>query len=121
MDPHRLHEWVTIHRRLVNATDTTMEQVMAIRGAPFTVHWTLTESDPPHYAHWDGKGPARSRAEIDYRLTETESGGTRFDYRNDFRAPGGAVGAVASRVVVGSVPQNEADATLQKLKRLIEG
>lgn len=120
MDAHRLERWVTIHRELVDATDTTMTQVMVIRGAPFTVHWRLDESRPPNYAHWLGKGPAGSKAEIEYRLTETRSGGTRFDYTNAFSAPGGVLGAVASRALVGATPQREADASLQKLKALLE-
>jgi hypothetical protein len=32
---------------------------------------------------WKGKGPARSRAETEYRL-EAVDGGTRFSYRNEF-------------------------------------
>lgn len=120
MDAHRLEQWVTIHRDLVSATDTTMKQVMVIRGAPFTVEWRLDESRPPSYAHWLGKGPAGSKAEIVYRLTETRSGGTRFDYTNSFSAPGGMLGAVASRALVGSTPQREAEASLQQLKRLLE-
>ena len=121
MDAHRLEDWVTIHRELVDSTDTTMKQVMVIRGAPFTVEWKLDESRPPAYAHWLGKGPAGSKAVIEYRLTETRHGGTRFDYTNAFEAPGGLLGKVASRALVGSTPEREAHASLQKLKRLIEG
>jgi uncharacterized membrane protein len=119
MDPRRLEDWVTIHRELVSSTDTTMKQVMTLRGAPFTVEWKLTESRPPAYAHWQGRGPARSKAEIEYHLTETRTG-TRFDYRNHFSPPGGVVGAVASRALVGHTPEREAAASLKQLKALLE-
>lgn len=119
MDAERLEDWVTIHRELVSFTPTTMKQVMTIRGAPFTVEWTLSESRPPHYAFWKGRGPAGSKAEIEYHFTETRNG-TRFDYRNSFTAPGGVLGAVASRALVGNTPDREAAASLQQLKSLLE-
>jgi len=119
MDPERLHEWVTIHRKLEDHTDTTMTQVLCIHHVNFHVRWTLAESDRPNYAHWKGKGPARSRAETEYRLRAVD-GGTRFDYRNEFKAPLGPLGAAASRALVGGVPEREAHATLQRLKAIVE-
>jgi hypothetical protein len=50
-----------------------------------------------------------------------DGGRTRFDYENEFKAPGGIIGAAASRVLVGGVPQREATRSLQQLKALIEG
>jgi uncharacterized protein YndB with AHSA1/START domain len=120
MDPERLREWVTIHRRLVSHSDHQMEQVLCLRGANFKVHWELDTNEPPHHAEWKGRGPARSRAETEYRLTDNGSGGTRFDYRNEFKAPLGPFGAVASRALVGGLPRREADASPRKLKALLE-
>jgi len=120
MDPERLHEWVTIHRKLEDHTDTTMVQVLCIHHVNFHVRWELEESDRPRHAHWKGRGPARSKAETEYRL-EAVDGGTRFDYRNEFKAPLGPLGAAASRALVGGVPQREANVSLQKLKALVEG
>ncbi len=119
MDASRLHEWVTIHRRLVESDKTSMTQVMSLRGAHFTVHWELTASDPPRHASWRGRGPAHSTAEIDYTLTSVGDA-TRFDYRNMFKAPGGLLGAVASRALVGGIPEREAHASLARLKSLLE-
>ena len=119
MDATRLEDWVTIHRELLDSDDRSMKQVMVIRGAPFTVVWALAESRPPNYAYWKGRGPARSHAQIEYRLTETRDG-TRFDYHNHFSAPGGVLGAVASRALVGSTPEREAEASLKRLKALLE-
>ncbi|MBX5441033.1 MAG: SRPBCC family protein [Solirubrobacteraceae bacterium] len=121
MDPERLHEWVTIHRGLGEHDDEHMEQTLHLRGVNFHVHWTLVERRPPHVAIWEGRGPARSRAHIAYRLTEVDGGRTRFDYENEFKAPLGPLGAVASRALVGNVPERESEATLRRLKTLIEG
>ena len=71
------------------------------------------------HAEWHGRGPARSHAETEYRLTAVD-GGTRFDYRNEFTAPLGPLGRVASRALVGGLPRREADASLRRLKALAE-
>lgn len=126
MDPHRFDDWVTIHRGLGKVSSDgkprkgdEMEQSMALRGATFKVRWTLVECEPNQHAVWHGKGPARSHAETEYRLTPIE-GGTRFAYRNEFKAPGGPLGAVASKALVGGLPEREARATLKRLKALLE-
>src|SRR6187551_1442688 len=105
LDPSRLHEWVTIHRK-VNHVDSgeprkgyEMDQTLCLRHANFKVHWTLTEAQRPHRATWEGRGPAGSYARTSYRLTSNDDG-THFEYENEFRAPGGLLGKAASRVVV---------------------
>jgi carbon monoxide dehydrogenase subunit G len=125
MDPARLGDWVTIHRRMHEHSEGgprrgyQMEQTLHLRGVSFKVHWELVACDAPHHAEWHGRGPARSHAETEYRLAAVD-GGTRFDYRNEFRAPLGALGAMASRAVVGGLPRREADASLARLKALVE-
>jgi uncharacterized protein YndB with AHSA1/START domain len=120
MDPQRLGEWVTIHRKLNSAADGEMDQTLCLRGVNFKVHWELDDCQAPRHAIWRGRGPARSHAETEYRLTPVD-GGTRFAYRNEFKAPLGPLGAVASRALVGGLPEREAHATLQNLKDLVEG
>jgi carbon monoxide dehydrogenase subunit G len=120
MDPTRLGEWVTIHRRLLSHSDDEMEQVLCLRGANFKVKWHLADSEAPRHARWSGRGPARSHAETEYRLADNGNGGTRFDYRNEFKAPLGPLGAIASHAIVGGLPAKEADASLRKLKALME-
>ncbi len=126
MDPDCLSRWVTIHRRLHDHSGGRfregyeMEQTLHLRGVNFKVHWELVRCDPPFNAEWHGRGPARSHAETEYRLADDGNGGTRFDYRNVFRAPLGPLGAVASRALVGGLPRREADASLQRLKALVE-
>jgi uncharacterized protein YndB with AHSA1/START domain len=125
MDPQRLSEWVTIHREIIAASPgpphegSRMEQVLHVRGADIRVRWLLVECVAPTLARWEGRGPARSQALIEYRLV-SGPGGTRFDYENEFRPPFGAVGALASRTVMGSVPQHEADRSLDALRVLVE-
>ncbi len=126
MDPGRLADWVTIHRRLGSVSDTplrvgsTISQTLALAGAPFKVRWTVTQLDPGRLAVWEGRGPARSRAISRYELEPHGEGGTRFDYRNEFKPPGGPLGAVAGRVLVGGISQREANRSLERLRALLE-
>jgi len=126
MDPQRLAEWVTIHRSLSHVSPdpvragATMDQVLTLHGVHFKVHWTLTKVEPPREAEWQGRGPALSKARIRYQLSGPEGGPTRFKYTNEFRTPGGPLGNVASRLVVGSASEREARDSLSKLRALIE-
>jgi uncharacterized protein YndB with AHSA1/START domain len=125
MDPLRLGEWVTIHRGLRHADEGppqvgyTMDQQIHLRGVGLDVHWRLVKCQPCRLAVWEGRGPARSHAHIEYAL-RPESGGTRFDYRNEFRAPLGPIGALASRALVGGIPEREARRTLERLCELLQ-
>lgn len=125
VDPNRLGDWVTIHRSVSDVPPLPLrrgaqfEQTLHLRGAPLHVHWTIDDLDPPRRAVWSGRGPAHSRAEIVYELTRTDEG-TRFEYTNEFKPPGGPLGAVAGRVLVGGLSHREAERTLQRLKRLLE-
>jgi uncharacterized membrane protein len=126
LDPARLDEWVTIHRR-VNSRDAgpprqgyEMNQTLHLRGANFKVSWTLTEADRPDRATWEGRGPAHSYARTSYDLRALDGDRTRFEYENEFTAPGGFLGAAASRMLIGGVPEREAKRSLERLKALLE-
>jgi carbon monoxide dehydrogenase subunit G len=126
MDPRQLQQWVTIHHRLRNAPPPgpahegdRFEQTLSLHGVHFRVRWELDTCREPIHAHWLGHGPARSHAEIEYRLAAAD-GGTQFDYRNEFRPPLGPLGSLASRALVRGLPQREADASLARLKALVE-
>ena len=125
MDPARLGDWVTIHRKLLHADDGpprvgyAMDQQLRLRGVSVEVHWRLVECRPSERAVWEGRGPARSHARTEYILS-AEDGGTRFDYRNEFRAPLGPLGAVVSRALVGGMPAREARRTLDRLRTHLE-
>lgn len=125
MDPTHLGDWVTIHRKLVNAdagpprVGFEMEQRVHLRGVSLDVHWKLVECDPCARAVWEGRGPARSRAHTEYLLSDDGSG-TRFDYRNEFRPPLGPIGALVSRALVGGMPEREGRRTLERLRANLE-
>jgi hypothetical protein len=125
MDPDRLGDWVTIHRRLVHADDGPprvgyeMDQALHLRGVNLEVHWKLIDCRPSEKAVWEGRGPARSHARTEYILT-AEGDGTRFDYRNEFRPPLGPIGAIVSRALVGGMPEREAKRTLDRLRENLD-
>ncbi|MGH2868254.1 MAG: SRPBCC family protein [Solirubrobacteraceae bacterium] len=126
MDPTRLKDWVTIHKAVKDVSASplrkgaTMDQSMVLRGVPFKVHWTLVAVESPHRAEWTGAGPAHSQARISYMLEEGKDGTTLFTYTNEFHPPGGRLGRVAGRVIVGGTSEREAKNSLSKLKALLE-
>ena len=126
MDPNCLGKWVTIHRSVEDVSalplrkGATMNQVLHLRGVSFHVHWTLVDVNQPTHAEWTGEGPAHSRARIRYELTPDEEEATRFEYINEFTPPGGRLGTVASRVIVGAASEREAERSLKRLKALLE-
>ncbi|MDX6705886.1 MAG: hypothetical protein QOI48_1732 [Solirubrobacteraceae bacterium] len=125
MDPLHIREWVTILERVDYADPPPirpryrMDQTLRLRGVPFKVRWTLKYMQAPTYARWEGTGPAGSTAVIEDRLS-TRDGNTRFDYHNEFRTPLGPLGAAASKVIVGGIPEKEANASLRRLKEILE-
>jgi uncharacterized protein YndB with AHSA1/START domain len=126
MDPRHLGDWVTIHKSVENFPrmplhrGATMDQAMSVRGITFHVHWRLASVDAPHEARWEGGGPAHSDALIHYQLSSVESGRTTFRYTNEFHPPGGRLGKVASRFIVGATSEREAHNSLARLKALLE-
>jgi uncharacterized membrane protein len=126
MDPGRLGDWVTIHKSVENFPrpplrhGATMDQAMSVRGITFHVHWRLVELEAPRLARWEGAGPAHSDAIIRYELSSDAMGGTRFRYTNEFHPPGGRLGSVAGRFIVGATSEREARNSLSRLKALIE-
>ncbi|MGI8557578.1 MAG: SRPBCC family protein [Solirubrobacteraceae bacterium] len=125
MNPAMMEAWVTIHRGIEETSDAEpyegmkMKQTLCLRGFSFKVKWELEECRVDRHAKWVGRGPARSHAETEYTL-KRHGEGTLFEYRNEFRPPLGPLGAVASRALVGGLPEREARASLQKLKQLVE-
>lgn len=126
MDPAGLKEWVTIHRKLASVSDdplkkgSTLTQTLCLHGVNFKVTWKVAELDSGKCTVWEGKGPARSKAHTKYVVKADGDGGTRFDYENEFKAPMGPLGAVASRAFVGGLPEKEAKKSLAQLKALLE-
>jgi uncharacterized membrane protein len=126
MDPQRLADWVTIHKSVSNVSASplrqgaTMDQAMQVRGLTFKVRWNLTSVSAPNRAEWEGAGPAHSKALIRYELSSDDDESTTFQYTNEFRPPGGRLGSMASRMIVGATSEREANNSLSKLKALLE-
>jgi uncharacterized protein YndB with AHSA1/START domain len=124
MDPDCLGEWVTIQDELVEAPDGDLQQGdelvqrMKVAGQKFKLSWKVKKADRPHKTVWEGRGPLGTKARVTYDLASND-GGTRFKYTNEYDLPGGPVGKLAGKAVVGA-SGSEADRTLGRLKKLIE-
>lgn len=124
MDPSRLGDWVSAHRRCdwsagELAEGDSFRQTLRLGGINTKIEWTVAELERPRRAVWRGRGPARSRADVVYELSERR-GVTQFDYTNSFGLPGGAVGRLAGRVASASKGRREAERSLAALKELLE-
>jgi carbon monoxide dehydrogenase subunit G len=124
MDPRHLEDWVTIHDHLQDApeggleTGSELTQCLKLAGRRFNVRWKVVENDPCRRVVWDGKGPVHSHARVVYEF-EPNGDGTRFSYCNEYDLPGGVLGRMAGGAVK-RVTGKEVDATLARLKRLVE-
>jgi uncharacterized protein YndB with AHSA1/START domain len=125
LDINQTPQWVTICRAVLSVDPGTprpgwqCKQRYVLRGAPFVVKWTLDKIEQDKTLSWSGRGPARSRASIEQELTPLSGGRTRLRYRNEFAAPGGFLGAAASRALVGDTAEQEAIKSLDRLAKLL--
>jgi carbon monoxide dehydrogenase subunit G len=124
MDPDCLGDWVTIQDELLEAPDGDLQQGSElvqrckVAGQKFKLRWKVEQAERPSKTVWKGKGPFGSKAKVTYDLAAND-GGTQFTYTNEYSLPGGPVGRIAGRAVVGASGA-EADKTLKRLKKLIE-
>lgn len=124
MDPQRLGEWVSIHERLDEGPTgelkqgSRLTQCLKIAGRRFTVRWHVVEDDCPSHVVWEGSGPMRTRARVVYDF-QSQNGGTRFSYLNEYQLPGGPAGRIAGRAVAGTA-KRELERSLERLKKLVE-
>ena len=125
MDPHRLGEWVTIHREVTEVPGGELKkgsrfrQEMRLKGVPLKVRWEVTECRRPWRARWRGTAVAGATARIAYDL-EPSGSGTRFDYENEFELPAGKAGKLAGRAFNAISGDREAKRSLARLKALLE-
>jgi uncharacterized protein YndB with AHSA1/START domain len=125
MDPSLLERWVTTHDSLSGAAPgpvaegDSFTQKLRLAGKTFDVTWTVVEADAPHLARWEGAGPGGARAEVSY-LLERQDRGTRFEYRNRFSLPGGALGRFAGGLLAAAPGRREASRSLERLRALLE-
>lgn len=125
VDASRLADWVTIHENLVTAPrgplrkGSKLTQQLRLSGRCFTVHWTVVENHRPRRVVWEGRGPLRSKAGVTYELEPGDDTNTHFSYTNDYDLPGGPLGKAAGPVVA-RVTRGELEASLEKLRGLVE-
>lgn len=126
MDPQRLGDWVSIHGKLKEAPPGQLDegdeltQCLRLMHKNFDVKWKVKQADKPRKAVWEGRGPVRSKATVLYELEDDGSGGTRFHYMNEFKAPMGPFGAFFADHAFQGTSEREADRTLDALKKLLE-
>jgi len=124
MDPKHLEDWVTIHDHLEEAPDGRLErgseltQCLKLAGRKFNVRWKVVENNACRRVVWNGQGPVHSHAQVVYEF-EQNGDGTRFSYTNEYDLPGGFLGRMAGGAVK-RVTTKEVDATLERLKKLLE-
>jgi carbon monoxide dehydrogenase subunit G len=123
MDPRRLEDWVSIHKRLEDAPDGQLQkgseltQCLKLAGSTFKVTWKVSENSPEKVV-WQGKGPMRSKAKVVYEF-EARDGGTCFSYLNEYDLPGGPLGRMAGPAVR-RVTGGEVEKSLNNLQKLFE-
>jgi len=123
-ETERLGEWVTLHRALLSKPTTPLSvgsefrQQLSAGGVRLKIDWKVSAISEPTSITWSGRGPFGSRATAKYNLTALSPNTTRFDYRNDFKPPGGVVGSVATKLVTDAFSKREAERSLQKLAQL---
>jgi len=124
MNPRCLEKWVTIHQSLADEPagqlrkGSTLTQCLKLAGKSFEVRWTVVENKRAERVVWEGKGPVRSKAKVIYELAP-DGDATTFFYANEYDLPGGPLGRMASPMVK-KVTAGELDASLKKLKALVE-
>src|SRR3954468_17983936 len=117
MDPDCLGQWVTIQDELLKAPSGDLKQGdelvqrCKVAGQKFKLSWRVDHADPPHKTVWTGKGPFGSKAKVTYNRAGTDAG-PRFTYTTECSLPGGPIGKIAGRAVLGASGA-EADKTLE--------
>lgn len=126
-DPQRLPDWVTIHQAFPDGAPAALEQgtsfkqTLRVAGQDVDVTWTVETLREGEELVWQGEGPAGTTARTRYLLQDlgSESPGVRFDYENEYDLPGGVIGKAVGQAAKGQA-SNESEASLEKLKALIE-
>ena len=126
MDPRRLGEWVSAHRKLEEDPELPLQegsrfkQKLGIGPISFRVEWEILEVETPNRARWLGKGPAGTSADVTYELSEIEEG-TRFVYINEYKLPGGLAGRAAKGAFSSAVGSREARRSLKAFQKVLGG
>jgi uncharacterized protein YndB with AHSA1/START domain len=124
-NPDCLGEWVSVHDALEEGPSRNVEkgdkmvQRMKVAGQKFRITWHVDEATRPSRVVWTGKGPMGTTARAEYEIESNNGDGCTFSYSNEYELPGGPLGKMAGKAIVGA-SGGEADRTLKRLKKLVE-
>lgn len=125
-DLDRLPEWATI---VVGTRDVselplregcTFRQTLRVLGRELESDWRVTELDPPRHVAYEAAAPGGGTLTMRQSVAPRVDG-SRVALELDYELPGGWLGELLDRGVVEAQNEREADASLDRLKRLLEG
>lgn len=125
-DLDRLPEWTTIVVETRDVSDLplrrgcTFRQTLRVLGREVESDWRVTELDPPRHVAYEAAAPGGGTLTMRQSVAPHDAG-SRVALELDYEFPGGWLGEMLDRAVVEQHNEREADASLDRLKRLLEG
>jgi uncharacterized protein YndB with AHSA1/START domain len=122
----RLPEWATI---VVGTRDVselplregcTFRQTLRVMGREVESDWRVSELEPPRHVAYEAAAPEGGTLTMRQTVAPGGAGGSRVELELDYELPGGWLGELVDRAVVEAQNEREADASLDRLKRLLE-
>jgi uncharacterized membrane protein len=124
-DFDRLPEWATIVLETRDVSDSplrrgcTFKQRLRVLGLETESEWRVTELDPPSHVAYDATAPGGGTLRMRQSVAP-EGTGSRVELELDYELPGGWLGELLDRAAVEEQNEREAEASLARLKRLLE-
>ena len=126
MNPGRMREWVTIVDRIDHVDPGPirpgfrMSQTLHLRGVPFKVQLDARGARRAALRALGGQRARRARRPSPRIASASATGAPTSTTATSFARPFGPLGAAASRVIVGGIPEKEANASLRRLREILE-
>jgi uncharacterized membrane protein len=124
-DLDRLPEWATIVVETRDVSDLpvrqgcTFRQTLRVLGREVETDWRVTELDPPNHVAYEAAAPGGGTLTMRQSVAPHDAG-SRVALEIDYELPGFWLGELLDRGVVEAHNEREADASLERLKRLLE-
>jgi uncharacterized protein YndB with AHSA1/START domain len=125
-DLDRLPEWATIVVGTRDVSDfplregCTFRQTLRVMGRELESDWRVSELDPPRHVAYEAAAPGGGTLTM-HQTVEPRDAGSQVALELDYELPGGWLGELLDRGVVEAQNEREAEASLDRLKRLLEG
>jgi uncharacterized membrane protein len=125
VDLDRLPHWGTIVVRTDGIPEHPLEvgdtftQVIRIAGKELDTDWQVVELAQPRHVLYDATGPAGGHLWMRQSVSATPEG-SHVTFEIDYQLPGGFLGEAMDRILVERQNEEEAERSLQNLKRLVE-